>query len=213
MNNLKLDQVKNLYFDKKRSVKETAAQLGISIWSLYTFMDKHNISRRSPSEATYVVNKDKPQFKIKEELSIAEEKLKIAGIMLYWAEGTSKGCTVDFANSNPEMIKIFLRFLREICGVDERRLRVYLYAHSHKDIKRIKEYWHHITKIQLEQFTKPYIREGNTNISNRKMLYGLIHIRYNDKRLLEKIRSWIEGYIENNSVLRTGGGAANRTRL
>jgi hypothetical protein len=45
------------------------------------------------------------------------------------------------------------------------------------------------------------------------MLYGLIHIRYNDKKLLEKIRSWIENYIESTSMLRAGGGAANRTRL
>ena len=71
-------------------------------------MSRNNIPRRSYSDANYLVNKDKPQFKSKRHLSESEKRIKVAGIMLYWAEGTLKGNTVDLANSNPEMIKIFL---------------------------------------------------------------------------------------------------------
>jgi hypothetical protein len=65
------------------------------------------------------------------------------------------------------MIKIFLRFLREICGVHEKRLRIYLYTHSGKHIEDLKKYWSDLTKIPTEQFTKPYIRKGNANLSTR----------------------------------------------
>ena len=72
----------------------------------------------------------------------------------------------------------------------------------------MKGYWHRITHIPVEQFTKPYIRKGNLNLSQRKLPYGLIHIRYNDKRLLELIKNWIDEYTK-----WAGGGVANRTRL
>lgn len=188
------NKIRTLYWDKKYTMEEIADKLGISFWGLYNFMDKYNIARRTRSEAMYLSNRLKPKFRIRSNLSITEEKLKVAGIMLYWAEGTLRGKTVDFVNSNSQMIQIFLKFLREICGANEKRLRIYLYAYSHHNLKELKIYWHNITKIPLSQFTKPYIRNGNPKVSNRKLPYGLIHIRYNDKRLLELIKSWIEEY-------------------
>jgi len=191
LNELDPKEIKRLYRDKNYGIADIAEKFNISFWQLYNFMNKYNISRRDRSEAGFLLNSSKPQFKIKENLTIAEEKLKIAGIMLYWAEGTLGGNTVDLVNSNPEMIKTFLKFLRQICGVSERRLRVYLYAYSYQDIKELKTYWNRITGIPLSQFTKPYIRKENANLTNRKLEYGLIHIRYNDKRLLFLISSWI----------------------
>lgn len=194
--NLNIAKIKNLYWNKQFNLEELSYKLGVSVWSLYSFMNKNKIPRRSLTEANYLNNKYKPQFKNKEKLTIAEQKLKISGLMLYWAEGTFQGNTVDFANSNPEMIKVFLRFLREICGVREKRLRIYLYAYSYQNIDQLKNYWHQITQIPLSQFTKPYIRIGNPNLSKRKLLYGLVHIRYNDKRLLQLIKSWIDKFIK-----------------
>ncbi|MBL7081252.1 MAG: hypothetical protein ISS44_01610 [Candidatus Omnitrophica bacterium] len=203
------NRIKELYWDKKYNVKEIAKRLGVSPWTMYNSMNKYKIARRNRSEANYIANRYKPQFMTKDNLILEEEYLKIAGVMLYWAEGTLKGDTVDFANSNPEMIRIFLRFLREICGVKEARLRIYLYAYSYQDIEAVKLYWHKATEVSLSQFTKPYIRKGNPNLSQRKLPYGLIHIRYNDKRLLGLIKTWIDEYIKNW----VGAGVANRTRL
>jgi len=211
-NSLNPIEIKELYWNKNYKVNEIAEKLNISFWKLYNFMDKNNISRRNRSEAGFLLNSLKPQFKTKENLTIAEEKLKIAGIMLYWAEGTLRGNTVDFANSNPNMIKIFLKFLRQICGISEERLRVYLYAYSHCDLEKIKKYWSKITKIPLSQFTKPYIREGNLNITHRKLPFGLVHIRYNDKRLLKIIDCWINDY-RNNVLVRAGTQVAKGGRL
>jgi len=115
--------------------------------------------------------------------------------MLYWAEGTLKGTTVDFVNSDPQMVKVFLRFLREVCGVDNSRLRIYLYAYAYQDLNKLKSYWSSLTGVPLSQFTKPYVRIGNVNTCGRKLLYGLVHVRYNDKKLLENIKIWIHEYI------------------
>jgi len=209
---LNINRIKSLYQDKQFSVGQTAEMLGVSFWSLYDFMNKDNISRRLPAETNYARNKYKPQFRIREGLNEKERELKIAGIMLYWAEGTLRGNTVDFVNSNPDMVKIFLKFLREICGIEEKRLRLYLYAYSHLDLNSTMDYWKKVTGIPINQFTKPYIREGNPNLSNRKLPYGLVHIRYNDKRLLGIISNWIEDY-KRNTLIRAGTQVAKGDRL
>ncbi len=209
---LNINRVRSLYWDKKNSLAEAARKLDISAWVLYDFMRKNNISRRNFTEANYIVNRRKPQFKIKEVLSLKEQELKIAGIMLYWAEGTLRGNTVDFVNSNAEMVKIFLSFLKQVCGVDEIRLRVYLYGYGSHNIENLKKYWSKITNIPLSQFTKPYVRRGNSNLSNRKLIYGVVHIRYNDKRLLNVIKNWIEDYSK-SSLLWAGTQVAKGDRL
>jgi len=188
------ETIRNLYWGKEYSINQVAKNLGISFWSVYELMNKNNISRRLPSEVNYITNKNKPKFELKNKLNPQDEKLKIAGIMLYWAEGTLKGQTVDFVNSNPDMIKLFLKFLRRICGIAEKRLRVYLYIYSRLSLKNSMSYWSEITQVPSNQFTKPYIRKGNLNLSNRKLPYGLVHIRYNDKKLLETIALWIKEY-------------------
>ena len=187
--------IRKLYTDEKYTVKEISDKLDVSFWQVYSLMDKYNIARRNRVFAGFVANKNKPQFQIKSSLTLKDNYLKIAGVMLYWAEGTFLGNTVDFANSNPEMIKIFLRFMREICGVKEERLRLYLYFYTYQDIDKLKQYWHKVTGIPINQFTKPFIRRGNLNLSKRKLPYGLVHIRYNDKRLLLNIKSWLDEYI------------------
>jgi hypothetical protein len=194
---LDINEIRNLYWKDGYNIEDVSKKLGVSFWKLYNFMEKHNIGRRNRSEASYLVNRYKPQFKINSDLTIAGEKLKVAGIMLYWAEGTLKGNTVDFTNSDPRMVRIFLKFLREVCGVDERRLRVYLYVYSKDNLEEIKKYWNGLTAIPLSQFTKPYIRETGVNQGNRKLPYGLVHIRYNDKKLLELIKIWISEWINN----------------
>lgn len=193
---VKVPEIRRLYWEEEYSAPQIAQILGVKEYLIYWLMRRHNIPRRNYTQSSYVVNKSKPQFKVKKKLSPEEENLRIAGIMLYWAEGSKKGKEVSFANSDPQMIKIFLKFLRQICGVGESRLRIHVYAYSYQNIDEVKEYWHKVTKVPLAQFPKPYVRKGNPNLSGRKLPYGLIQIRYNDKRLLELIMTWVKDYVK-----------------
>jgi hypothetical protein len=162
-------------------------------------MRRNNIKRRTFLEANKINFNRKPlTYLIKKNLTEKEENLKLAGVFIYWAEGAKlngkNSCTVDFANSNPEMIRIFVKFLRKICRVDERRLRVYLYCYSNQDIENINNFWYNLTNIPKSQFTKPYIRNDFLPEKLGKMKYGLVHIRYADKKLLTQIDSWVKEY-------------------
>ena len=189
-------ELKQQYWGAQRSVPEIAKRIGVSTNSLYHLMRTHHIPRRDGTESNYVTGKRKPRFVIKTSLTTAEQRLKIAGIMLYWAEGAQTGTVVDFTNSNPDMVRLFLRFLRDICGVNESRLRVYLYHHGTPEaVETSKRFWRRLTHIPLAQFSRPYIRHGNPHRSRRVILHGVVHIRYSDKRLLETIHQWIAKYV------------------
>ena len=207
------EQLRNWYWNEQRSVPEISKSSGVNQHVLYELMRKHQISHRSWSETSYLFSKTtRPQFCAKTVLDSEEEKLKVAGIMLYWAEGTKGRHAVDFANSDPEMIRLFLKFLREICGVAEGRLRVYMYCHGNPDeVDTLKQYWRQLTDIPLEQFSRPYVRKGNPHRSGRIMLHGLVHIRYSDKKLIDLINRWIIEYVE--EVKRAGTKVAKRGGL
>ncbi|MBI2035857.1 MAG: hypothetical protein HYT12_04250 [Candidatus Liptonbacteria bacterium] len=194
-----LKLVKELYYDKLLPAYEIAKILRVSVDAVYGFMNRHNLKRRTLAENNKIqfANK-KPSFKLKGNLNEYEKELKASGTMLYWGEGfqSEKAIGVDFANCKPEMIKLFLEFLRKICGIDESRLRVYLYCYANQNINNIINFWSALTKIPKSQFTKPYIRTDFDIKKIDKMRYGLIHIRYHDKKLLNLIRGWISEYSE-----------------
>lgn len=205
---LSVSLIKELYYQKEMSAFEIGKIINRNESTVYKFMKRNGLPRRKFREANEVKFNKKPlTFLIRENLSLKEEKLKIAGIMLYWAEGAKIGLTttgsklVDFANSDPKMIKLFLKFLREICEVDAKRLRIYLYCYSNQDIRKLKQYWHKITKIPLAQFTKPYVRQDFDLNKSGKMKYGLVHVRYSDKKLLLQIEKWIDQYLKEYNIL------------
>jgi predicted DNA-binding protein YlxM (UPF0122 family) len=192
----KIRIVKNLYYKRGLSAQDVANKLGVSIDAVFYCMKKNGFRRRRTHESNAIkFEKAKPSFKLKKINNAKLQTLKTIGTMLYWGEGSKAGTmTVDFANSDKDMIILFLKFMREICGVDEKRLRVYSYFYANQNIKRNINFWSKITKINKKQFTKPYIRKDYDKNKIHKMPHGLIHIRYSDKKLLRLIKNWIEDY-------------------
>ena len=208
-----LPVVKNLYYGEKMSMQSVASRLGISIDAVSYFMRRHRLERRSVLENEVIKFDKKPlSYRLKNKLSTFENKLKLAGIMLYWGEGykTIKSKGIDFANSDVSMIVAFINFLRQICGVDERRLRVLLYCYSNQNPESLIDFWSKLTKIPKSQFTKPYVRHDFHPDKEGKMKYGMVHIRYSDKKLLTLLLEWIDEFKREYCV---DGGVVNRNRL
>ena len=190
--------IKKLYYTENLSTIEIGKRLNTTTSVVVKFMNRMNLPRRTFYEANAnAFKRKKSSFLIRNNLTVKEQKLKTAGIMLYWAEGgksLGKYWSVDLANSDPEMIEVFLKFLRVICRVDESRLRVQLYCYANQDIEKLKEYWYKVKSIYKNQFIKPYVRKDFRIEQKDRMKYGLIHVRYNDKKLLYQIENWIKEY-------------------
>lgn len=196
-----LKMIKRLYYQKLLSMKEIGDKLGVPLDAVYYFMRHNNLKRRTYSDGNKVYFlKKEPSFQIKKNLSNADYKLKIIGTMIYWAEGAKIGGRseiVDFANSNPAMVNVFMVFLRKICGVNESKLRILLYCYANQNVNDLINFWSKLTKIPKSQFTKPYVRDDFKKNKKNKMLYGLVHIRYGDKKLLLMFNEWKDNLIKN----------------
>jgi hypothetical protein len=192
-----VDKIKKLYFGDLLSMSEVARKLHVSIDSVTYLMRKNNIKRRSFAAANKIVFKNKPaSFRVKGNKSKSEKLLEIAGLMLYWAEGykSEKSGGIDFANSDPRMIRVFINFLRSSYTLDESRFRIFIYCCANQDIVALTNFWSNLTKVPKSQFTKPYIKNDFRD-DGRIMQYGMIHVRYSDKKLLVDLMQKMSYYI------------------
>jgi hypothetical protein len=78
---------------------------------------------------------------------------KICIAILYLGEGSkrAKG-SLCFGNSNPEIIKLFLRLLRKCYPVDEKKFRCTIQHRADQDAETLKLFWSNATHIPLTQF-------------------------------------------------------------
>jgi hypothetical protein len=156
---------------------------------------KANLSKR--------LVKDKYQKRIMDQAkklvgNVSTREIRLLCIALYWAEGFKKDSRMGFANSDPDMIKIFLKWLIEIEKIPatDIRLRVGINI-SHKDsISRIEASWASTTGIPLSQFQKPFFQKTKwkKTYQNSNDYIGVLRIRINNSNLLfNKIKGMIEG--------------------
>lgn len=177
------------FYDQGMMGHEVASRLHLSLKQVYSSLKRQNVPRKTLAEQNKVLfEKKSPSFHFREKLSVKERELLIAAVMLYYGEGAKTGVTVDFANSDVMVAKLFVKFLRKICRIDESKLRLYLYCFSDQNTNFLIRYWSSQLKVEKNKFTKPYIR-STFNRGKRTMPYGVIHVRYSDKKLLVKILS------------------------
>lgn len=188
----KLDLLKR-YYNSGLNMLEVGKCMGVTGSTINHTMRRNNIPRRTFSEASRITfSKKLPSYKKKARLSSKEKHLHVATLMLYWAEGAKGKHSIDFANSDSKMATFFLKGLRKIYRVDEKRLRVCLYCYANQNANSLLNYWSSLLKIPKNQFIKPYVRENFNENKIGKMVYGVIHIRYSDKKLLMQIKAEID---------------------
>ncbi|MCX6766981.1 MAG: helix-turn-helix domain containing protein [Candidatus Moranbacteria bacterium] len=137
-----------------------------------------------------------------ETLGLLSNKLFLTGISLYWAEGYKKGAygskwkAVDFANSDPDLVRIMMKFFRKVCRVEDNKIKIQLIAHKNVNIKKAIRFWSNLTKIPENQFIKTccavsIYSKGKRN--GNSLTHGTVHIRINNVKLFFRIIGWIDG--------------------
>jgi hypothetical protein len=134
--------------------------------------------------------------------NLSNRELWLIGIALYWAEGTkerNKSQRVQFSNSDPEMIRIFLKWLKKCCSIPNKSIifDIYLHKTAKKRQNEVKKYWSKVTDFPLNKFQR-IIWKKNKKSTNRKNIgtnyYGLLRIILTKSiNFNRKISGWIEG--------------------
>ena len=137
--------------------------------------------------------------------SLSKTDLLIVAAALYWAEGYKKLLVrkgkevthhpVSLTNSDPVLIKMFLRFLREYCKVPEEKIRADLRIFPNQNGKYIQEFWEKETGILPCNFGKIYTGISKSSQSKRpynRLPIGVIQIRVSDTKLFHTLIRYIE---------------------
>ncbi len=127
--------------------------------------------------------------------SFSLNNLKLIGAALYWAEGyTASRNLFIFANSDANMIRLMMFFLKKICKVSPKKLRGGVNIHPHLDILVAQKYWSRISRIPLSQFHRPLLAVSKASKQKRDTLpYGTFRIIVSDVYLCSRIKGYIEG--------------------
>lgn len=109
--------------------------------------------------------------------------------LLYWGEGGKfTDNRLEFTNSDPQMIRTYLRMLRFGFDVNEHKLRANVHIHEYHNEKTQKLFWHKITNIPLKQFNKSY-QKPHTSRVIRPNYQGCVRICYYSGTVAKKVRA------------------------
>jgi len=96
--------------------------------------------------------------------SLSKRDLLILGSGLYWAEGYKKlrvkngiertGHQISFVNSDPLMIKVFIKFLIEILSTNPQKIVLVMRIYEGMDEKKCCRYWKKVTGLTTKNFRK-----------------------------------------------------------
>ena len=136
---------------------------------------------------------------IKQIGKVSKRDLLLVGIALYWAEGYRKGDgEFGFTNSDPKMIRLIIRWLKECCKVEADRIhaRICINAVHGSRMKEVKGFWIDVTGLPEDQFSKPTF----INVASKKhywnsdQYFGTLRVKVRRSTdLRRRVMGWIEG--------------------
>jgi len=176
------------------SMMEIGKEVGRSLSGVKYWMDKYNIPRRSRGEANYLkYNPQGDPFKIKKLKSQKDIELFNLGIGLFLGEGTKKNkFKVVLTNSDPKIIKLFLAFLKNICGVKEDKIKAALNVFDDINLQEALNFWQKETGIPQSRFVKTIVRKSKDGTYKNKSKYGTITIYVSNIKLKQLIDRYCE---------------------
>jgi hypothetical protein len=138
---------------------------------------------------------------------LSKRELLLIGVSLYWGEGVNKALVkgyqlVTFVNSDPQMVIVFMKFLREVLCVEYNKIKPGIIIHPNVDANKAIIYWSRLTGLPKEQFwvSVAVSRASKHKRPSHSLSYGTIHLRVNNRRLFCMIRGYISGIARNISL-------------
>lgn len=120
---------------------------------------------------------------------------KILTSLLYWCEGAKYPGTnkVDFTNSDPKLLQLFIILLRRAFTLDSSKFRVHVQIHTVQNFEDVRKFWSKLLDIPESQFIKPTITKMKGG-KHRKEYHGTCSVRYMDFRILLKLTGIYETF-------------------
>jgi hypothetical protein len=130
--------------------------------------------------------------------TLSKREVLIAGAIAYWCEGSKSKPhqlreQVVFINSDPGLIKFFLRFLRA-AGVEPGQLRFRVHIHETADVSAAEQFWRDVTAADPAQFQRTTLKTHNPRTIRKNVgadYHGCLIVKVRQSAdLYRRIEGW-----------------------
>ncbi|OGN40890.1 MAG: hypothetical protein A2606_02805 [Candidatus Yanofskybacteria bacterium RIFOXYD1_FULL_42_10] len=157
-------------------------------------------AKRNSQKRIFKIKKETEEIKFsssKAVSQISKRELWLMGIILYWKAGNESNLKkgVQFSSSDPHLIKLFLRWLKEAGKIENEEIIFdILMGNGKKEkAKNAAKYWSQITNFPERNFNHIYFQKGKV----LKTQFGILRIRVRASSMLARqIFGWIRGIQE-----------------
>lgn len=147
------------------------------------------------------------EYREKGRLAAAEQDpLHIMGCMLWWGEGTKDRNTLQMSNCDPELIRLWMRFLRDALAADPARIRISCQIYENVDPEEACRYWENVCSMPPGTCTARLIASTSTKIG--KQPHGTCRVQIAHTALAQHVMGAVEVY---GKFLRPDWGERKRT--
>lgn len=192
--------LRRLYLKDNLSTAGIARKFSVSEHKVNYWISKYQIPKRSISQAVYLKRNPKGDpFKYIKPKTESELVLFGLGIGLFWGEGNkvSKN-SVRLGNTDPRLIEMFLKFLKEIYNIDNKKLRFGLQIFSDTKPAAAKKFWIERLRVRPDQFQKIVVTPSRgLGTYKHKSKYGVLTINFSNT----KLKGIMDKLIENPTLM------------
>ncbi|WP_328312401.1 hypothetical protein OG432_20445 [Streptomyces sp. NBC_00442] len=134
----------------------------------YTDEERHTLMNKGLARLRATQEEERQETKraARDEIGqLSERELFMVGVGLYWAEGTKdktyrRSEQLQFINSDPDVIKVYLRWL-ELLGVSRERMRFRVSIHESGDVAGAEKFWAELADVDVSVFQRATLKKHN----------------------------------------------------
>lgn len=122
-------------------------------------------------------------------IPLTDKELYIAGLMLYWGEGTkTTPATTSLSNTNPDIVKFFVFWLINILHIPKNKVFVKLHLYSDMNREQETKFWSDELKLPTSQFKNPHLKSSTlSGLTYKSFDHGTCNIIIYSRDLTEKV--------------------------
>jgi len=214
--NIQRELARQIRQEQGMPINDIAKQIGVSLSSVSLWVrdivlspeheealrwnNKRFEAQKAGSQANVVKHRALRQQYQEEGRAKAREGnlLHSQGCMLYWAEGAKGKDCIKFANSDLDMMIMFIKFLRDCLNVPEQKITLYIHCYLGNGLylEDIQDYWLASLGLQRSQIRKSTVNNQpvSSQQKGRKLLYGVGHLTVTSTHYLHHIYGAIQEY-------------------
>lgn len=136
-------------------------------------------------KSRYLQDLDRGCSVLQKKKKYSRDDLKIFLALLYWGEGAKTGKRLAFINSDPGMVRTYLKLLRSSFTIREDKIIAWLHLHDYHDRPGMIDFWSKITGIDSDRIN--IYSKKNTGVRKKVDYKGCISINYHDYRIFDEV--------------------------